>query len=91
MPPYVTTCPICGGQLEAVTDQSPQTAPWLCPEDARGWWPTELTPEARSRWDNTTRSVDAGAVQDLLLGILIDRGRADEAGTSRIPEHGGRR
>lgn len=48
------TCPNCGQTLVAVA--VPLAPPYACWECVRGWWKAELTLEARSLWEHTTRS-----------------------------------
>ena len=49
----VPPCPICGRQLTvsqyAIVDS--QTAPWLCDPCRHGFWPSELTDDARAFYD----------------------------------------
>lgn len=43
MPPTKNPpCPICGKVLQAVVLDA-DTPPWLCEDDARGFWPSEIT------------------------------------------------
>ena len=67
------TCPGCGDQL-TVLDPPPNdaTPPFMCEADVRGWWPAELTPEARAAWDPVTRTF--GAEHDAIqVAIELDR------------------
>lgn len=52
-PTYPTTCPICGAQLQPVALDA-LTAPWLCPNDGRGFWAADLSAAARAVCDAKT-------------------------------------
>lgn len=56
-------CPNCGDPLRDVSaDSLPDTAPFICDRDSRGWWGSELTTMARQNWDPATRSFKHGDV-----------------------------
>jgi hypothetical protein len=52
----VRTCPNCGKKLSIVVTNDAATPPYACFDCTRGWWPAELTPQARALWDPTSRS-----------------------------------
>jgi hypothetical protein len=83
---YRATCPNCGGRLEAVRDQDPDTAPWLCGRCVRGWWPAELTDEARSAWSPHTRDFGPRRLE-IMVAAWADRDAARQRGRSDLPEH----
>lgn len=56
-------CPLCGRPLDVVEDGAP---PWLCPDDSRAWWPTELTVEAREALRPAMRDYGVGEPAELV-------------------------
>lgn len=79
-PNHPITCPKCGAQLQPVA-LDPYTAPWLCANDARGYWATELTTEARALfrphhddWGLSTVRVSMAASVELEIADAQARG-----------------
>lgn len=81
-PTYLTTCPKCGAQLQPVA-LDPATAPWLCANDARGFWAAELSTSARTvyrpRHDDWTLS---GARAPIQADVDAEIAQAQSRGTS---------
>lgn len=79
MPDVALTCPICGRELTATPeDRHPDTPPFVCNADARAWWGSELTSEARKAFDKATRSIPDADTRDRVL-----RGAHDERDVKR--------
>lgn len=76
------TCPQCGSGLTAVVADA-QTAPYLCPDCRRGWWPAEL--DHAAAWRPDTRDFPHDVIRDLgpvlkgLLTAAADRGVSVDA------------
>lgn len=79
------TCPNCANALLAVVG-SPESAPWLCTACHRGWWPAELTDEARSTWNPMVRAFIRSDRAAARAAVAADRSAALERGTSLLPE-----
>lgn len=78
-PPAGSACPICGGTLDRVTGQTPDSAPLLCHRDRAGWWPSEVTPQARALFDGVTRAwPQTAAAQAVRDQVSADRRAARE-------------
>lgn len=79
-PRQTLLCPICGGPLKAAPKSAPAaTPPYVCEQDARAWWPSELTPAAKEGFDPKTRSYRADEVGErVLLHAMVDRDKAVE-------------
>lgn len=64
-------CPLCGRPLDPVT--LPSMPPWLCPDDSRAWWPTELSPQAREALRPALRDYGVGEPAAMVaLGLHFD-------------------
>lgn len=82
MPVQVPRCPLCGGELLAVA-LGPDTAPWLCVRDSRGFWQAELDATALL---NKRRRDYGNATRDVLDAVHDERASADVRGTSVRPD-----
>lgn len=86
-PTYLTTCPNCGAPLEVVV-ALPDVAPWACWVCHRGWWPSELTPVARSAWRSATGDwgTNGATIRALDANRTADLAAASKRGVSLLPE-----
>lgn len=78
------TCPNCAGPLLPVAG-SPETPPWLCTGCHRGWWPSELTEEARSTWNPLVRAFRPANRADARAAVAADLDAAAKRRTSLLP------
>ena len=67
------TCPNCGKLLEELdVEDNPDTPPYLCSLCSHGWWPAELTAEAKAAWDPTVNSFCGPDAE-----VIVGRARRD--------------
>lgn len=86
MPDVLMTCPICSQALRAIPDASPESAPYVCDTDARGFWGTELTTEARAAFDPRLRAYTAPVIRSKVAAAIVEeRLRARGRGQGNPP------
>lgn len=79
------TCPNCGKRLLHDLDPAdPSTPPYQCLDCVRGWWPAEITKQAREAWDPTTRSfTKKGIAKSKEIEAVADSERSAEVARRR--------
>jgi hypothetical protein len=82
------SCPNCGAELAPTTHSfAPDVAPWICNKCLQGWFPSELTDQARALWRPTHR--DFGFDQDRVsieIAVGGDRQAAAQRGVNTLPD-----
>ena len=85
-PAYILSCPNCGGAVSLVV-LGAQSAPWGCWRCSRGWWPSELTAEARVAWRGSHKDYGHGPAGRLVRAAVDgDVATAVKYGTSVPPD-----
>lgn len=82
MPVQPPSCPSCGGELIAVA-LGPDTAPWLCTRESRGFWQAELD---SAGFFNPRRRDYGRATEHVLADVEEERATSTVRGTSARPD-----
>lgn len=82
----LTTCPNCGKELHYEAQVDANIAPWVCDDCVRSWWPSELLPQYRDKWNSNNR--DFGNKSAEVTGKVKEDVAAAVKAKREAEEHG---